>query len=126
MENKETLVAVDFERRFPHVFWMSSWTQDEERPAGFRYKLLSARTEPSGAMELVVALEEAGGATTELNRLEVSQSAFGRTAAIYVDGLSDEQHLTFYAVDLIKCRTWEGFDRILAEAGWFESRPGRS
>ena len=123
MENKETLVAVDFQRRFPHLFWKSSWTRDDERPAGFRYKLLSVRTEPSGAMELVVALEEAGGATTEVNRLEVSQSAFEKTAAIYVDGLSDEQHLTFYAVDLIKCRTPEGFDRILTEAGWFETTP---
>ena len=121
MDHDETLASIDFERRFPHRFWYSAWFADNEHPRGVRYKLISSLTEPAGGpIELVVVLEERGGARTEANRIEVSASAFEKTAAIYVDGLSEAGKLTFFAVDLIKCRSPLAFKRILGDAGWYD------
>lgn len=99
MEDNEALVRIDFATRFPHRFWLTSWSKDAEHPKGFRYKLLSTRPASTGPMEFVVILEEPGGVQTEVNRLEVSAAAFEKTAAIYVDGLSDSSDLTFFALD---------------------------
>lgn len=120
MQENDALVSIDFAKRFPHRFWISSWSKDDQYPKGFRYKLLSTRPEPTGLIEFVVVLEESGGIQTEINRLEVSAPAFERTAAIYVDGLSESGNLTFFAVDLTRSRTAEDFKRIVSDAGWYE------
>src|SRR5262249_38634811 len=86
----EAIVTLDFEARFPHRFWISTWANGEHYPNGYRYKLLSMRPEPEGLIEFVVVLEERGGTKTEMKRLELSPSAFDRAAAIFVEGLSEE------------------------------------
>lgn len=114
----DPVASIDCEKRFPHRFWYSSWFADEEHPGGCRYKLVSSRASATGPIELVVLVEQAGGALLEANRVEVSESAFEKTAAIYVDGLSESGKLTFFAVDLIRCRSRATMSRILEEAGW--------
>ena len=123
MEKTQALVSIDFVKRFPHRFWFSSWSKDAEHPTGFRYKFLSVRPEPTGLIEFVVALEQRGGAQTEVNRLEVSAAAFEKTVAIYVDGLTESGNLVFFAVDLTRCRNAATLERILGDAGWYEVSP---
>lgn len=118
------LASIDFESRFPYRFWYSAWFADEEHPAGCRYKLVSMRLGPTGPFDLVVQVEEADGRVAEANRVQLSEAAFEKTATMYVDGLSESGKLTFYAVDLIKCRSAESFNRILDEAGWFKPQGG--
>lgn len=125
MSKDPALAPIDFIRRFPHRFWFSSWFADAEHPAGCRYKLVSTRGTPTGPIELAVVLEEPGGVMTIANRIEVSAAAFEKTVAVYVDGLSEAGKLTFFAVDLIKCRSRDDFDRILGDAGWHEGPGGR-
>ena len=119
MTPDRSLLSIDFQKRFPHRFWYSAWFADGEHPAGCRYKLVSTRAGTTGAFELVVLVEEANGHLTEANRIDVSEAAFDKTATLYVDGLSEAGKLTFFAVDLIRCRSAEGMQRILDEAGWF-------
>ena len=116
-------LSIDFEKRFAYRFWFSSWFADAEHPAGCRYKLCATRS-IAGPYELVVLVEDSAGGLTEANRVEVSEAAFEKTAAVYVDGLSEDGKLTFFAIDLIRCRSAEAFRRILEEAGWLKG-PGR-
>ncbi len=124
MARDPTLAAIDFATRFPYRFWYSSWFADAEHPGGCRYKLVSTRPATAGPFELVVLIEGRDGATTEANRAELFESAFEKTATMYVDGLSESGKLTFFAVDLIRCRSAQSFERILDEAGWFVASGG--
>jgi hypothetical protein len=117
-ESTAAFVSIDFRKRFPHKYWVSSWSKDEQYPRGFRYKLLSVRPEPDGLIELVVVLEEASGAKSELKRLDVSPSALDRTAATFTDGLSEEYKIDFTELDLTKVRSESEFERCVKEAGW--------
>ena len=112
------LITLDFVRRFPHRFWISQWTSDEHYPDGYRYKVLSARTEPEGPIELVVVLEERSGDKTELKRIDVSRDAFDRTAEIFLSGLEETYDLDFEEVDCTAVRHAEQFERMVAAAGW--------
>jgi hypothetical protein len=114
------VVSIDFTSRFPHKFWVSSWAHDEQYPNGFRYKLLSVRPEPEGLIELVVLLEQTSGEKTELSRLDISPSAFNRTAAIFANGLADSYGLEFEELDLQGVRTEQHFNEATAAAGWQE------
>lgn len=117
-DSTTALVSIDFTTRFPHKYWVSSWSKDEQYPQGFRYKLLSVRPEPAGLIELVVVLEEASGAKTEMSRLDVSSSALDRTAITFTDGLSEEYKIEFTELDLTKVRTELEFERRVKAAGW--------
>ncbi len=118
----EALITVDFETRFPHHYWISTWATDEQYPKGFRYKILSVRPEPDGLFELVVVLEQRGGLKTEMENLSISPSAFERTAKIFVDGLADSYGIKFEMLDTSSCRSAEEFDRVVTRAGWNEWR----
>jgi hypothetical protein len=89
-----------------------------ESTSAFRYKLLSVRPEPDGLIELVVVLEEASGAKSEMKRLDVSPSALDRTAAIFTDGLGEEYKIEFTQLDLTRVRTESEFERRVKAAGW--------
>lgn len=117
-DSTEGVVSIDFATRFPHKFWVSSWSKDEQYPEGFRYKLLSVRPKPDGLIELVVLLEDASGAKSEMSRLDVSPSALDRTAATFTDGLSEEHNIEFTELDLTKTRTASEFERRVKAAGW--------
>jgi hypothetical protein len=112
-------VSIDFETRFPHKYWVSSWSKDDQYPGGFRYKLLSVRPEPDGLIELVLVLEEASGAKSEMKRLDVSPSALDRTAATFTEGLSEAYEIEFTELDLTKVRTESEFERLVSAAGWY-------
>ena len=111
-------LVIDFTARFPHKFWLSTWSDDDQYPEGFRYKLLSARPEPDGPIELVVLLEESSGDKSELTRVDVSPSAFDRTAATFVDGLTEEYGIEFEEIDATGTRTLEDFERLVGASGW--------
>jgi hypothetical protein len=117
-DSTEGFVSIDFITRFPHKYWVSSWSVDDQYPAGFRYKLLSVRPEPEGLIELVVLLEEKSGAKIEMSRLSVSPSALDRTAATFTDGLAAEYKLQFSELDLTGVRSEADFERIVMAAGW--------
>ena len=117
-ESTAALVTIDFRTRFPHKYWVSSWSKDDQYPQGFRYKLLSVRPEPDGLIELVVVLEDASGAKTEMSRLDVSPSALDRTAATFTDGLGEEYDIDFTELDLTMVRSEREFERRVKEAGW--------
>ena len=120
MSAPEAIVSLDFVSRFPYRFWISTWASDEHYPSGYRYKVLSVRPEPDGLMQLVVVLEQRGGGKTEMSRLDLSPSAFDRTASTFVDGLSEEYGITFEMLDTSECRTAAQFDRVVSAAGWHE------
>jgi hypothetical protein len=117
-DSTDALVSIDFSARFPHKFWVSSWSRDEQYPNGFRYKLLSVRPEPSGPIELVIVIEEVGGAKTEMSRLEVSPSAFDRTASTFVEGFTESYGIEFTELDLSNVRTAREFERLVSLSGW--------
>jgi len=120
MPQDPALAPINFTSRVPYKFWYSAWFADAEHPAGCRYKLLSSRGSATGPIELVVLLESANGEVTEANRVELSEGVFEKTAGMYVDGLSEGGKLTFFAVDLIKCRSRDSMERILGENDWFK------
>lgn len=114
------VVIFDFTSRFPHKFWVSSWAKDEQYPEGFRYKLLSVRPEPNGLIELVVLVEQTSGDKSEMTRLDISPSAFNRTAATFTAGLAEEYNLDFEELDLSSVRTEQHFREVVISAGWQE------
>jgi hypothetical protein len=115
-------IDIDYVHRFPHRYWFSTWTTDEEHPEGVRYKLFSARPEASGPIELVVAAEDRTAKFTVVDRTSVSASNFEKTVAVYVDGLSDSLGVSFFAIDLSRQRTPADTMRILVDAGWYTLR----
>lgn len=115
------IVVIDFTSRFPHKFWISSWSMDEQYPSGFRYKLLSVRPEPDGPIELVIVLEDSTGAKTEMSRLDVDQSALDRMSAVFLQGLTEEYGLDFELLDFSHVRTSHEFERQAAAAGWYST-----
>lgn len=112
------IVVINFETTFPHKFWVSSWSNDDQYPDGFRYKLLSVRSEPDNQIELVLLLEEPSGDKSEMTRMDVAASAFDRTAATFIDGLADEYGLEFDEVDATHTRSLSEFEGVVIKAGW--------
>jgi hypothetical protein len=115
------IVVIDFTSRFPHKFWISSWSRDEQYPSGFRYKLLSVRPEPNGQIELVIILEDSTGAKTEMSRLDVDQSALDTMSAVFLEGLAEEYGIDFELLDFSRIRTSDEFERQAAAAGWYST-----
>lgn len=117
-DSTQGVVSLDFSSLFPHKFWVSTWSRDEQFPDGFRYKLLSVRQESAGLIQLIVLIEEEDGAKTEMSRLEVSPSAFDRTANTFIHGFIESYEIEFTELDLSNVRTAEEFERLVAESSW--------
>lgn len=122
-DTPEPLTTLDFVTRYPHKYWISDWTKDEAYPDGFRYKLLSVRPEPEEFIELLLVLEQPGGLKTVMEHLDVSPSRFDRTAQTFVEGLTEAYGLGFELLDLSATRTFEDFERVVTQAGWYEVEP---
>ena len=120
---QSALTTLDFVTHYPHKYWISNWAKDDAYPAGFRYKLLSVRPEPDDLIELMLVLEQPGGQKMVMKHLDVSPSAFDRTAQTFVEGLSEAYGLDFELLDLSSVRTSEEFERVVSEAGWHEFEP---
>jgi hypothetical protein len=115
-----SITTFDFTNYFPYKFWVSSWSKDEQYPNGFRYKLLSVRSESDDLVELVILLEESTGEKQELSRLDVSHSAFEKVAKTFIDGLKDEYALQFDFLDASHIVTAQEFEQAAISAGWRE------
>ena len=117
------IVKLDFARYFPHKFWISDWSEDDEYPEGFRYKVLGVRDEEEQAVELVLLLEERNGSKQEVHRALVKVAAADGYARVFVDGLEEEHGLDFEEQDFTAVRTAEEFDRAAAAYGWSDEEP---
>ena len=116
-------LKLDFARFFPHKFWISDWGEDEAYPDGFRYKILSARDEEHGLVELVLLLEEWGGTKQEMHRVQVKLAALDGYARVFWQGLEREHGIEFEEQDFTHVRTEEEFDRAIAKYGWSSREP---
>ena len=74
-DSTQGVVSLDFSSLFPHKFWVSTWSRDEQFPDGFRYMLLSVRQESAGLIQLIGLIEEEDGAKTEMSRLDAIASS---------------------------------------------------
>ena len=119
-ESISGVVVVDFASHFPHKFWISTWAKDEQYPEGFRYKLLSVRPATEGLIEFVVLLEQSSGEKSEMTRLDISPSAFDRTANTFISGLAEEYEIEFEELDCSKIETEHQFCNVVRAAGWQE------
>src|SRR5438067_1754033 len=70
------IIHFDFVSVFPAVSWTSETGYDAEYPAGFSYKVLSARHEPSGDFDCVVIRQVSDGSKTILRRFMVPKDQF--------------------------------------------------
>ena len=125
-EVPEAIISIDFKDTFPHMFWISTWSKDESYPSGFRYKILSARNNRSGVIELVIVIEEPGGYKTELSRYDVKPRAFDAIAEKFVKRLEESYKIEFEKQDLSAAATFEEYDKLVTELGWHDWEPGAS
>jgi len=119
------MIKVDFERFFPHKFWISTWGKDSAYPDGFRYKILSARDEKQQTIEVVLLLEKSDGEKVEMLRSEPQLNAIDGYARVYWRGLEDEYQIEFEEQDYSAIRTAEEFEDAVASHGWSSSEPGK-
>ena len=116
---EDAIVTYNFVDTFPFWTWVSSWGRDESHPAGFRYKLLSAR-KSDGEAELVLVLEEPDGSKTEMKRLAGDGPAILRTARTFVEGLAEAYAIEFDAFDFSEVETYKQFEQKAQSLGWLE------
>jgi hypothetical protein len=107
------IVHLDFVRAFPHVSWASETGRDTEYPAGFSYKLLTARHEPGGDIECAVVRLLADGSKTILKRFMVPQAKFGLMAAEVIPGYEDIFSVKFARMDFSQARTPAELDQLI-------------
>lgn len=124
-EAPEAFVTFDFASLFPHRFWVSNWSKDEEYPGGFRYKLLSVRDEKKDKIILVTVLEELDGCKTEMGRMVASPvSAFDPLIKEHVADMEKTFGIKFEESHLSYVRTEEEFDEVSHDEGWRDWEPG--
>lgn len=116
-------LKLDFATYFPHKFWISDWSEDDQYPDGFRYKLLGARDETKQAVELVLLLEARNGDKQEMHRAQVKIAAADGYARVFVNGLEKEHDLDFEEQDFTAVRTAEEFNRAVTAYGWSGKEP---
>ena len=116
-------VNFDFLRWFPHLFWVSNWQQDDEYPAGYRYKVLSVQDERESRAEVAVVLELKDGTKSEVARTAGPLHGARSMAMHFTKGLADRFALEFEEQDLSDVRTQVEFDVRATQCGWLLS-PG--
>ena len=112
------VVNFDYQRWFPHIFWVSQWTSDDSYPNGYCYKLLSVRDEVTGRVEVVVLLAERNGNKHEMTRFSISLVEVRGAAKIWVDGLSKRFNLDFEEQDYSAICTQDEFNDETQKYGW--------
>ena len=114
---KTSFLHFDFETKFPHVVWTSSWSQPPDSSERLRYKVFSARLEPSGEFEVVLVAAYEGGAKEMLQHWSVKPELFEAGRPL-IDDLQQAFGVTFEAVDLSHCLTAEAFEVEARRLGW--------
>jgi hypothetical protein len=112
------LLKLDFVRFFPHKFWISSWSEDEAYPDGFRYKVLSARDETVKTVEFVLLLQARDGTKQEMHRAAVGVDGADRYIRVFVEGRESEYGIDFEEQDFSEVRLPKEFETLVAERGW--------
>ena len=111
-------IKLDFARYFPHKFWISTWAKDASYPGGFRYKILTARDEKKGLVEMVLLLEETDGTKEEMHRARVRDDSVDGYARVFWEGLEKEHGIEFEEQDFSKARSEEEFEEAVSRYGW--------
>jgi len=106
------IIHLDFVSVFPAVSWASETGYDAEYPAGFSYKVLSARHEPSGDFECVVVRQVSDGSKTILRRFMVSKDQFPMVEELvrHYEGVFS---VRFNRREFLQARTPEEFNRLI-------------
>jgi hypothetical protein len=113
----EAYVRLDFIRTFPHIFWISSVSYDQEAPNGFRYKMFTVRHEPGMNVELILLRERDDGIKRVLAHMQGSMEKFGTTQDI-IRELQSSANVEFEQFDLSSIRTFDDFRIHAIEVGW--------
>jgi hypothetical protein len=112
------VINFDYERWFPHIFWVSQWTSDDSIPDGYCYKLLSVRDESAGRVELVVLLTERNGDKNEMHRFSIPTEQARSAARDWAAGLTKRFGLDFEEQDYSAIRTREDLNAATRKFGW--------
>jgi len=113
----KSFLHFDFETKFPHVVWSSSWSQPPDSAERLRYKVFSAREEPGGEFEVVLVAVYEGGAKRMLQHWSVKPELFDAGKPL-IDDLQQTFGVTFESVDLRHCVTAEAFESEARRLGW--------
>jgi len=117
------IVSFDFQRIFPHIFWISSRVIDKTYPDGVIYKILSVRDEYLKTAELVLIRSLHDGRKEILHRANVPLTELENAAHIFVDGLTKQFHLTFEEQNYENVKKLQEFHKITEKYGWSMKDP---
>src|SRR6266404_5541448 len=106
------IIHFDFVSVFPAVSWASEEGYDAEYPAGFSYKVLSARHEPSGDYECVVVRQVSDGSKTILRRFMVPKDQFPAVEEL-VRSYEEAFSVRFDRREFLQARTAEEFKSLI-------------
>ena len=112
------VVNFDYERWFPHIFWVSQWTSDDSLPGGYCYKILSVRDESTGRAEVVVLLTERNGDKTDMHRFSIPTDQARNAGRDWAAGLTKRFALDFDEQDYSTVRTADDFHAATQKYGW--------
>ena len=117
MGDASPVVTYDFVQTFPFFTWVSSWSEDEQYPEGFRYKVFATRG-ADGQAEMLAVLEHGDGLKREMKRLAGDPSAILRASRTLVRGLIEAHGVEFDEFDLSSVTSYEAFEAKAVEFGW--------
>lgn len=128
MNNKSAadgIISFDFERTFPHKFWVSNWLADDTYPDGVCYKILSVRNEQSKTAEIVLLRSFRDGSKEILHRADLPLAELENAASVFVDGLTKKLNLDFEEQNFQMTKTLDEFNKIASAYGWHMHQPDR-
>ena len=115
--SNSAFLSVDFVKRFPYKFWVSTWGRDESYPDGFRYKILTARDLDLNVIDLVLVLEEKSGDRSELKHLHINLETIDKYARTFADALASKFDIEFQEQDYSSAKTNADFRKLINQFG---------
>ena len=112
------ITSLDFKRWFPHVFWVSAWTGESSDPDAHYFKILSARDECEGVIEVTVLRTHRTGNELEIKRFTVPASRAHGATQFWVDTISKSYGIRFEQQDYSSVRSLDAFNAAIQESGW--------
>ena len=112
------ITECDFMRHFPDKHWISDWTEDDEYPDGFCYKILTTRDVQTVRTEVVLVLAHANGNKQERLRATIPSGELDAFAKMITDDLSEQFGLDFQEQDYSRVRTFDEFVEVSRSFGW--------
>jgi hypothetical protein len=112
------VVNFDYERWFPHIFWISQWVTDNSFPEGYCYKILSVRDQTAKRVELVVLLNERNGDKSEMHRFSITTEHARPAGQDWATMLAKKFALEFEEQDYTGVSTSDEFNTATQTYGW--------